>query len=247
MCAGALAAIRVTAATGSRRRDLQPRRIDRREESDRWPWLDHIAGIVQSLGDDAVQKSPARRSGPRARSRRRWRSAPAPVRRWLPAVHARRPPLPCARRRRARTIPQRVWPPLSRSRRAPAPARWRRVPDAAPAVRDGMSKRTSRSPGLDTVPFRLRQFNDSRCFRRRHDQLSAGRRGHDAGGGDDFANRTAAGRFDLDDHGCLRLCLLGRIVVARGNEDRSPRSPHNRAIDHRIGPPSARSRSASAD
>ena len=199
-------------------RDLEMRRIDDAQNRIAGSRLDEIAGIVPALRHDAGELRAHDQCGRPARSRRRWRSAPAPARPSLRAARARRPPPPFAPRRRARRDPdRRAAAALALSTRACACSIAARL-DAAPAVSDGISKRTSRSPARTRSPSRLRQLGDARGFGRGDDELAAGRRGHDAGRGNHLADRAGARRLDLDRDRGFGLGLVGGVPWQRGTE-----------------------------
>ena len=180
MCAGALALIRVKRRNRRRRRDFEPRRIDHAKNRIARPWLHQIAGIVQSLGDDTCKGRPndgsVRERVCRAACALRLRQCGVGFPQFtLGVLHflaGRDTAFEQSRNPRGRRLG---------------------VFDSRLRLLDGgFARGRARSQGRnleadqqvagpDAVAFRARQFSDARRFRRRHDELGARRRRHDAG------------------------------------------------------------------
>jgi len=105
----------------------------------------------------------------------------------------------------------------------------------------------------NAIPFGFRKLRNPRRLGCGHDELAARGSRDEAARGDDLAHRAGAGGLDGDRDGSLRHGLFGGLPMARGDarkerheRDTQWKSDPVAGMSHLSGPPSARSRSASA-
>ena len=203
-----------TDATTSRRRGSMTRSTGSRGRG-----FDEVAGVVEALGDHAVERGAHRRAAGDRLGRRRAPPAPAPAR---PAASA-------SSRSASSTSLRAATPRSNRSRRARL--RGRGVVERASARATSACWRCTSAAerrnleahqqvaAPDAIAFGLRDLGDPRRLRRDDDQLGAGRRRHDAGGVDDARGSSPSGAAAVVTGTTVSLVdLLGAPGAAAASE-----------------------------